>query len=204
MQFRDTEVGAAMQDQVQLERAQRLRRIHALSQVMKWFATVVIILFAVIAGIVAAAMFVPLAMEFVFTEALDIGDVSREIADIPVVQRIALALLIFLAFIILIIATWQIREVFSHFQRREFFAAQTLSRVISLGRWLVILGLYDFLSDPIGSLLLTIDLPSGQKEVEVSIDGGEIYFIIFGCMMILFGWIMREAASIEEENRQFI
>ena len=204
MQFRDTEVGAAMQDQVQLERAQRLRRIHALSQVMKWFATVVIVLFAVIAGIVAAAMFVPLAMEFVFTEALDIGDVSREIADIPVVQRIALALLIFLAFIILIIATWQIREVFSHFQRREFFAAQTLSRVISLGRWLVILGLYDFLSDPIGSLLLTIDLPAGQKEVEVSIDGGEIYFIIFGCMMILFGWIMREAASIEEENRQFI
>ncbi|MBO6757780.1 MAG: DUF2975 domain-containing protein [Roseibium sp.] len=193
-----------MQEQVQLERAQRLRRIHALSQVMKWFATVVIILFAVIAGIVAAAMFVPLAMEFVFTEALDIGDVSREIADIPVVQRIALALLIFLAFIILIIATWQIREVFSHFQRREFFAAQTLSRVISLGRWLVILGLYDFLSDPIGSLLLTIDLPAGQKEVEVSIDGGEIYFIIFGCMMILFGWIMREAASIEEENRQFI
>ena len=54
------------------------------------------------------------------------------------------------------------------------------------------------------SALLTWDFPAGEGEIEVALDGGEAFFLIFGALMLVFGWIMREAATIDEENRQFV
>lgn len=189
---------------VQDERAKRLKRIRQISIFMKWALTAVIALLAVAGIMIVLSVLLPGHLEFAAEETLDAGNIERALVDIPLGQRIALSVMVTFAFGVLIIISWQIRQLFDHYSRTDFFSPRTLSRIVSLGWWLLVIGVYDFVSDPIGSIIATIDLPTGQKAMEISLDGGELLFLIFGTLMILFGWIMREAASIDEENRQFV
>jgi len=187
------------------ERTHRLRRIRLVAGVMKWATTGVIALLLVTCLFLVLGMVIPETIDiFSGDERLDFGGVERDMIEIPALQRTGLALVAAIAFVLLIIGTWQIRQLFGHFKMQDFFAAETLSRIVSLGVWFVAFGGYDLISDPIASVLFTYDLPEGQRGIDVTIDGGEIFSLIFGTIMILFGWIMREAASIQEENRQFI
>lgn len=191
-------------ESAQDERAKRLKRIRQISNVMKWALTVVIALLAVGGILIMISVLFPDHLEFAAEETLDAGDIERAIIDIPFGQRIALSIMVTFAFSILIVISWQIRQLFDHFSRTDFFSPRTLSRIVSLGWWLLVIGVYDLVSDPIGSIIATIDLPAGEKVLEISFDGGELLFLIFGTLMILFGWVMREAAIIDEENRQFV
>lgn len=200
------------------ERTRRLKRIRQVSGIMKWLVTGVVGLIALVAALVMAMFVSPELIgltadsnsEFagiwreIGQETIDMGEAERPIGDIPFYQRIGLAVLLMGAIGTLMIALWQIRQLFDRFRQTDFFSAAALSRMLALGWWLVAFGVYDIVSDPIGSVLLTLDYPEGQKEVAIEIEGAEIFFMIFGTIMILFGWIMREAASIAEENKQFI
>lgn len=191
-------------ESAQVERAKRLKRIRQISSFMKWALTAVIGLLAVAGVMIVLSVIIPGHLEFAAEETLDAGDIERSLVDIPLGQRIALSIMVTLAFSVLVVISWQIRQLFDHFSRTDFFSPRTLSRIVSLGWWLLVIGVYDFVSDPIGSIIATIDLPAGEKAMEISLDGGELLFLTFGTLMILFGWIMREAASIDEENRQFV
>lgn len=200
------------------ERTRRLKRIRQVSGIMKWLVTGVVGLIAVVAVLVMVMFVSPELVgltagdsaEFtevwkeIGDETIDFGEAERRIGDIPFNQRLGLAILLMGAIGTLLIALWQIRQLFDRFRQTDFFSAAALSRMLALGWWLVAFGIYDLVSDPIGSLLLTLDYPEGQRQVAIELEGAEIFFMIFGTIMILFGWIMREAASIAEENKQFI
>lgn len=200
------------------ERQKRLNRIRQVSGIMKWFITA-LIGFLVVLAVLAGGMF--FAPEFagmannptsefgqtfqeIGTETIDFGEAERAITEIPFWQRTGLAVMITIAIATLMVALWQIRQLFVSFSQSDFFSPIALSRMLSLGWWLVAFAIYDVVSDMIGSVLLTLDFPEGQRQLAIEIEGAEFFFIIFGVIMILFGWIMREAASIAEENKQFI
>ncbi len=201
-----------------IEREKRLKRIRRVSGVMKWFMTILIGLVLIIAVLAGAMFFAPefltMAMEpggefgqiwtEIGAETVEFGDAERPITDIPFWQRLGLAVMILLAIATLMVALWQIRQLFVSFSKTDFFSPIVLSRMLSLGWWLVAFAIYDVVSDILGSLLLTMDYPVGQREMPIEIEGAEFFFIIFGVIMILFGWVMREAASIADENKQFV
>lgn len=187
------------------ERPLRLKRIRQVSGVMKWATTGVVAILILVGVFVVLGFVLPETIDIYSGEdRFEVGDVGRDMIEVPALQRIGLALLTAAGFGILIICTWRIRQLFGHFRQQDFFSSQTLSRIVSLGLWIVALGCYELVSDPIGTAIFTMDLPEGQRGFEITFDGGEIFSLIFGTIMILFGWIMREAASIQEENRQFI
>lgn len=193
-----------MSELEQAVREKRLVRIRRVSTFMKWAVTLVLALILVLAVIVTIGIAVPNDLLIGPEETIDVGEKERALGDIPQAQRIGLAFLVAAAHIMLIFATWHIRTVFRHFQKMEFFSPKTLSNVIAFGIWLIAFGVFDLLSDPLGSIIVTIDLPEGQRALDLALDGDEIFFLVFGALMLLFGWILREAALIADENRQFV
>lgn len=203
---------------INTERTRRLIRIRRLSFVMKWFVTAIVALLAIVGALVLIMLASPeldSVTDIRLTDVkqmwqelraapIDFGDVEREVGSIPLAQRAALALMMVFAIGTLMICMWQIRQLFESFRQNDFFSSQSLARVLAPGWSLLVFGIYDIVSDPIGSALLTLDYPAGQQQVSIAISGAEIFFMIFGTIMILFGWVMREAAHIEEEYRQFI
>jgi len=187
----------------EVERAKRLSRIRRLSTTMKWFVTVILILVAVFGALLIALLMLPVALEAA-AESLELTDLERPLGEIPFGQRLGMGVVIGCAFCLLMGICWNIRQLFDQFRKAAFFAPETLSRMIKIGSWLLAYGVFDILSDPILSALLTWDFPEGEGEIEVALDGGEAFFLIFGALMLVFGWIMREAATIDEENRQFV
>ncbi|MCK7612786.1 DUF2975 domain-containing protein [Roseibium sediminicola] len=186
------------------DREVRLKRIRRVSAFMKWVVTVVLAIILVLGVVLTIGIALPNDLLIAADETLDVADVERRLGDVPHIQRIGLAILTAIAFALLTAAGWKIRQVFNGFQKMEFFSPTTLSNVISFGVWLIAFAVFDLISDPIGSVMLTYDYPPGERAVDLTLDGGEIFFLILGALMLLFGWILREAALIADENRQFI
>ncbi|EAV40765.1 hypothetical protein SIAM614_17174 [Stappia aggregata IAM 12614] len=186
------------------EREKRLTRIRRVSAFMKWAVTFILLILVVLGLVITIGIALPNDLMIGAEETFDVADTERMLGDIPQVQRIGISVLAAIAFGLVLAVGWNIRQVFKRFQRMEFFSPKTLANVFAFGIWLIVFAVFDLISDPIGSIILTYDFPPGQRAVDVSLDGGEIFFFVLGALMLLFGWILREAALIADENQQFI
>ncbi|GAB4522910.1 MAG: hypothetical protein Tsb0019_24820 [Roseibium sp.] len=187
----------------QVEREQRLTRIRQLSNAMKVVVTVILVLISVISALLFLLLLLPAVLD-VSTGTLALTGVDRMLDDVPVLQRLGLAAVVALAFWLLCRIFWNVRQLFCRFSEGAFFTPGTQAHILKVGTWLLAYGVFDVLSDPIGSVLLTMDNAPGERRLELELSGSEFFFLIFGALMIVFGWIMREAASIAEENRHFV
>ncbi|MEE4011535.1 DUF2975 domain-containing protein [Roseibium sp. FZY0029] len=186
------------------EREKRLTRIRRVSAFMKWAVTIILLLLVVLGVVITIGIALPSDLMIGAEETFDVADTERALGDIPQAQRIGISVLAAIALGLVLAVGWNIRQVFKRFQQMEFFSPKTLANVFSFGIWLIVFAVFDLISDPIGSVILTYDFPPSQRTVNVSLDGGEIFFFVLGALMLLFGWILREAALIADENQQFI
>ncbi|EFO29016.1 conserved hypothetical protein [Roseibium sp. TrichSKD4] len=190
-------------DVLQAQRTARLTRIRRVSRFMKWFVTCVLLLLVAVGLLLSALLVFPGPFE-AMNEMMDLGEVERRLGDVPLVQRAGVSALVVISFGILVGICWQIRQLFEFLRQGDYFSPRTLFRFVGIGGWLIAFGLLDVLTDPLMTLLFTLDLPEGQRQLDLTIDGGELFFIVIGSLMIVFGWTLREAAEIADENRQFI
>ncbi|MCK7612785.1 DUF2975 domain-containing protein [Roseibium sediminicola] len=186
-----------------LDRDRRLDRIRRLAGVMKWVVAALFIVLVLTGLFLIAALIWPEPLG-AGGETIDFGLVERPIAELPLLQRLGLAALTGIAFLLLTGTFWHIRRIFAQFQKTEFFSPATLSTVFAIGIWLIAFGALGAANDPICCFLASLDLPKDQRIIEMNIDGGAIFFTVLGTLMLLFGWILREAALIADENRQFV
>ncbi|MHA7772108.1 DUF2975 domain-containing protein [Roseibium sp. M-1] len=185
------------------ERGQRLVRIRRLAGFLKWTVSLALLFIFFSGLLLVTALVIPGTMDAVDV-VVDFGPAERAIGGIPLLQRLGLALLTGIAFLLLSGAFWHARQIFAHFQKTDFFSQNAPSTVCMFGIWLIAFGLLDTFNDPICAYLSTLDLGEGRRVIEWDFGGGEIFFMILGALMLLFGWILREASQIVEENRQFI
>ncbi|MHA7772107.1 DUF2975 domain-containing protein [Roseibium sp. M-1] len=186
------------------DRQKRLTRIRRVSAFMKWAVSLLLLVALGLGVTIVIGITLPEEMMIGADETIEIASTERLLGDVPQVQRIGLAILLAFAVSFLMAAGWNMRQVFKRFQQMEFFSPRTLANVISFGVWLIVFAVYDLVSDPIASVIATYDLPPGERAVDITVDGGEFSFMILGALMLLFGWILREAALIADENQQFI
>ncbi|MCV0427673.1 MAG: DUF2975 domain-containing protein [Roseibium sp.] len=185
-------------------RSKRLQRIKLCARLLKWAMTVCALALFVLATVLVLSVLSP---EIAFVSGhgtVTIEDTERVIADMSPAQRGALATLVLVMFTLLIGAVWTLRSLSLQFESMDFFSPKTLETVVSLGIWFISYAIFEVASDPVTSLILTLDYPEGEKIIDVTVDGGEIFCMILGALLLLFGWIMREAALLAEENRQII
>jgi len=181
----------------------RIGRIARVSRVMKWILTLFIILVTVIGLVVLCLLLNPDLLE-AGNEVIDFGDSGRTYGEVPHMQRWILAFFYDASIGTFLMTLWYMRSVFARLQVLDFFSSKTLSSMVWCGIWFVVFGVMDFLEEPVASVLTTFDLPESQRQLAIELEGGEIFFIIFGVMFMTIGWVMREAARLQEENDQFV
>ncbi|GGB50397.1 hypothetical protein GCM10011316_23170 [Roseibium aquae] len=182
--------------------AVRARRIQVASRLLKWICTLGTVAFGVLSAGIVAALLVPSFDHFAADTSVSFEDWERPFAEIPLAQRIGLAIFLLPGAASLIAAAWAFRTLFARFEQGRFFDPATAVWLMAAGAALLVHGLHDLVSDPVRSALASWDQEEGM--FLFYIDGGELFFLIFGALVLVFGWILREAASIEEENKSFV
>lgn len=171
---------------------------------LKWFLTGMATVCVVLGFLVVFVLILPSFVQLDPEDTIDLGEVSRSLMTIGLEQRILIALFLIASIGAVVMLLWKLRQIFAQFARLDFFSSRTLSFIVETGWWLLALGLLDFVADPIGTFILTFDLPEGERKITFAIEAGQILFLVFGPLTLLFGWVMREAALAYEENQQFV
>ncbi|MCY1708544.1 DUF2975 domain-containing protein [Pannonibacter sp. SL95] len=186
------------------ERTRRLKRISTMAVWLKWLLTGMAAICVACGLLVIFVLILPSFVQLEAEDTIDIGEVSRGLMTIGLGQRMLIALFLTACIWAVVMLLWKLRQIFAQFGRLDFFSSRTLSFIVETGWWLLALGLLDFVADPIGTFILTYDLPEGQRTITFAVEAGQILFLVFGPLTLLFGWVMREAALAYEENQQFV
>ena len=186
------------------ERTRRLKRISTMAMWLKWILTGMAAICVVRGLLILFVLILPSFVQLDPEDTIDIGEVSRGLMTIGLGQRILIALFLTACIGAIVMLLWKLRQLFAQFGRLDFFSSRTLSFIVETGWWLLALGLLDIFADPIGSWILTFDLPEAERKISFALEAGQILFLIFGPLTLLFGWVMREAALAYEENQQFV
>ncbi|WP_106751923.1 hypothetical protein [Pannonibacter carbonis] len=186
------------------ERTRRLKRISTMAMWLKWILTGMAAICVLCGLLILFVLILPSFVELDPEDTIDIGEVSRGLMTIGLGQRILIALFLTACIGAIVMLLWKLRQLFAQFGRLDFFSSRTLSFIVETGWWLLALGLLDIFADPIGSWILTFDLPEAERKISFALEAGQILFLVFGPLTLLFGWVMREAALAYEENQQFV
>jgi len=193
-----------MTRQEEHQRTRRLRRIRTGAMAVKWILTAAVLAQLALGIGLCLSVLLPDYSLFNGIDSVSFGDAERALKDMALLQRALLAFLAAVSFFLLTNALWTLRNLCARFQKAEFFSPGTLKSLALAGIWLISYAIYDVASDPVAALVATMDYPQAQRIVDVTVDGGEISCMILGALMLLLGWILREAALLAEENRQII
>ncbi len=99
---------------------------------------------------------------------------------------------------------WQMRELFGFYKAGETLSARCAAQILRIGQGLVTLGVYGILSNTVIVLVLTLGNPPGSRTLSISFTDGDVGVMMAGGLMVVIGWVMREAVTAAEENRSFV
>lgn len=187
-----------------MQPGKRLQRIQRCAKAMKWAASACLAGLVLLSILLALSILFPTFVPLIGDNPVTVGNQERTLSELSMAQRGSVTVLLIVSLSLLMGALWALRRLFERFQNAEFFAGKTLDAMASLGFWLISFAIFDFASDPVSSLIGTMDYPEGQRVVDVAVDGREIFCMILGTLVLLLGWVMREAAVLAEENRQIV
>lgn len=135
---------------------------------------------------------------------MDIGDRERSFAEMPLNQRLPLLALATVSYSLLAGITLSLFLVCLRFQAADFFSRRSWDSVFYSGVWFISFAVFNVAASPIATYVATLDYPENERSIDVAFSHHEIFALILGALLLLLGWVMREAALLAEENRQII
>lgn len=178
--------------------AEPLGRIKTASQFLKGVTTLgaVLILGFSVAIAAVPAWFDPL-----------ISDTFRGLTiatGITPVKRVGLLVLMAFPVAVMLYGIWHARQLFMSYEKGEIFTSQAAGHIRLVGLAMVISTVLSVAFHTLGSVLLTYDNMEGSRALVVSLSGNTYWLLLAGGLLIVIGWVMREAARLSEENSQFV
>ena len=95
-------------------------------------------------------------------------------------------------------------ELFSSFSKGDVFTIDASEKISLIGWALVALPLANTIGNLLVSGILFLFKTTGKVSVSIDFDGGDMMAVVFGLLFVILGRVMREAAKLSEENKQFI
>jgi len=177
--------------------ARRLRRIRRVSAAMAWVvslgAVALLALFLwvwsdpmVLPGVLAAATGV--AVELPLSPLAYWGSFAA--AWLPLTPALA--------------ALWLARRLFRGYAEGEIFTLAAARRLGGIGRLLLLTAGAGVLARTLCVLALTWQNPPGQRQLAVSLSSNDFGLLVLGLLLTVVGWILAEAARLNDENRLFV
>ncbi|MGH1446839.1 MAG: DUF2975 domain-containing protein [Cognatishimia sp.] len=121
---------------------------------------------------------------------------STKFASILAIEAIGVFLTLFVL--------WQMRALFALYMSGETLTERCAKRILRIGQGLVAVGCASFFSKTIVVLILTFHNPPGQRTLSISFGDGDLGFLLAGALIVVIGWVSKEAARAAEENKAFV
>lgn len=99
---------------------------------------------------------------------------------------------------------WNMRTLFGFYKSGETLSARCADQILRIGQGLLAVGIIGFLSNTVIVLLLTMANEVGTRTLAFTFTDGDIGFFLAGGLIVVIGWVMREAVQVAEENRGFV
>lgn len=101
-------------------------------------------------------------------------------------------------------ALWQAQALFRLYRDGETLSPAPARRIGGIGTGLLLATGLAVAVRPAAALALSLSNPPGQRLVAMSFGSGDVALLLAAGLMVVIGWVMREAAAVAEENRRFV
>ena len=182
----------------QQDTAMTTRKIEQVSRLMVWVITLGGI------GLVAAYAAVWLTpgwLDAVATRGF--FDAGVTITSSPLLRALA-GLVSAIPLGLVLYGLWQIRHLFQLFGAGLYFTVDGSRHLLRFGAALLLAAPAGILTRAIASVLLTIDNPEGSRQLVVQAGSNDYFGVVVGGLLLVVGWVMREAARMDREIKQFV
>ncbi len=125
-------------------------------------------------------------------------------AGITASKRTVLLLMLSLPLAVTLYGLWNVRLLFGAYARGEVFSTVPAAYIRNVGSAMLVNVVLSVLVHSIGSVVLTIDNPAGSRQLTVSLSSNTYLLLMMGGLLVVIGWVMREAARISDENSRFV
>ncbi len=120
------------------------------------------------------------------------------------VLRLFAALIAALPLALVLYGLWQIRELFRLFGDRHYFSVDGSKRLLRFGAALLLAAPAGIVTRSIVSVLLTMNNPEGSRHLVVQMGSNDYFLVVVGGLLLVVGWVMREAARMQHELQQIV
>ncbi len=93
---------------------------------------------------------------------------------------------------------------FHGFANDELFARRTISGLRDFAAVMLAWALAQPLLSALASLILTWTAPAGSHEITFKFGSDDLYLSLLALIVLIFSWVLTEAADLSEENAQFV
>lgn len=99
---------------------------------------------------------------------------------------------------------WNTLRLFRGFGDGAVFTVEAGRRLRNVGLALGALPFAQVLLSGLGSALLTMNNPEGQRHIAITLQDSHLVVGVAGGLLVVIGWVMAEAARIADDHRQII
>lgn len=101
-------------------------------------------------------------------------------------------------------ALWHLRALMRLYSRGVILAQACASAIQRIGLGVLGVLVLGVLAHTLQVLVLTALNPVGQRSVSVALGSTDLGLALTGGLLVLIGWVMREAAAAADENAAFV
>lgn len=124
--------------------------------------------------------------------------------EMTLLKRIGLLVLFALPVSAMLYGLWHVRLLLAAYERGEIFTMTAADHIRRIGLVMAIYALGSVIIYTLATVLLTYDNPVGERQLAVSLSSNTYLSLLLGGLLIVIGWVMREAARLADENQQFV
>jgi Protein of unknown function (DUF2975) len=96
------------------------------------------------------------------------------------------------------------RRLFGRYRRGEILSDACAGDVLRIGQALFAVAAMTVLVPTLQTLILTWGNAPGGRILSIGLDGSTLGFLLSGGLLIVIGWVMREAAVVAEDAKGFV
>lgn len=173
----------------------RLRRLS------RWLERVTSFGILLIAALAVAGFFVP-----EWTRSVMLNKLGQTGAALPLTEqtRIGVAAIACVPIAVMLYGLWQVRGLFAEFARGDLFNTCAARRLELFGFSVLAQGPLGPLTATAIALAASLANPPGQRLLVLTFSINDYFALIVGGALVAAARVMREAASLAEENASFV
>lgn len=142
-------------------------------------------------------------LSFSLTNSL-ISDVGINVESLPRWQIAGGAILSGIPLLALSYGLNSLRLLFKGYVQREYFSKKSASLLSCVGKSIILWEFLSFVIEPMLSYWMTFREGPGNRIISLSFEFKDVFAIFVAFSIILISQILRRAADLQDENRQFV